>query len=116
MAVTESTFASHKAATIHDDGSAHLIFVLAATDATVGLGDIWKLPYTVDSNGDGTFVLIYLVAIVLIPLPILIAELAIGRRSQAEDPFPAVRNASVAGGTSPLDRKSLSNKTVILND
>jgi len=72
----------------------------------VSLGNIWKFPYTAGSNGGGTFVLIYLVAIVLIPLPILIAELAIGRRSQAEDPFPAVRNASVAGGTSPLDRKN----------
>ena len=51
----------------------------------MGLGDIWKLPYTVGSNGDGTFVLIYLVTIVLISLPILIAELAIGRQGQAED-------------------------------
>ena len=72
----------------------------------MSLGNIWKFPYTAGSNGGGTFVLIYLVAIVLIPLPILIAELAIGRRGQAEDPFPAVRNASVAGGTSPLDRKN----------
>jgi len=45
----------------------------------VSLGNIWKFPYTAGSNGGGTFVLIYLVAIVLIPLPILIAELAIGR-------------------------------------
>ena len=75
----------------------------------MGLGDIWKLPYTVGRNGDGTFVLIYLVAIVLISLPILIAELAIRRRGQAEDPFTAVRNVSVAGGTSQLDRETLPN-------
>ena len=46
---------------------------------------IWKFPYTAGSNGGETFVLIYLVAIVLISLPILVAELAIGRRGQAED-------------------------------
>ena len=51
----------------------------------MGLVDIWKLTYTVGSNGDGTFVLIYLVAITLISLPILIAQLAIRRRGQAED-------------------------------
>ena len=69
----------------------------------MGLGDIWKLPYTVGSNGDGTFVLIYLVTIVLISLPILIAELAIRRRGQVENHFTTVRNASVANDTSPLD-------------
>ena len=47
------------------------------------MGKIWKFPYTAGSNGGGTFVLIYLVAIVLISLPILVAELAIGRRGQA---------------------------------
>ena len=51
----------------------------------MGRGDISKFPYTVGSNGDGTFVLIYLVEIVLISLPIVIAELAIGRQGQAED-------------------------------
>ena len=53
----------------------------------MSLGNIWKFPYTAGSNGGGTFVLIYPVAIALIPLPILIAEFAIGRRSQAEDLF-----------------------------
>ena len=69
----------------------------------MGLGDIWKLPYTVGSNGDGTFVLIYLVTIVLISLPILIAQLAIRRRGQVETHFTTVPNASVANDTSPLD-------------
>ena len=69
----------------------------------MGLGNIWTFPYPAGSNGGGTFVLIYLVANVLISLPILIAELAIGRRGRAEDPFTTVRNASVANDTSPLD-------------
>ena len=51
----------------------------------MSLGNIWKFPYTAGSNGGGTFVLIYLVEIVLISLPIVIAELAIGRQGQAED-------------------------------
>ena len=45
----------------------------------MGLGNIWTFPNTAGSNGGGTVVLIYLAAIVLISLPILIAELAIGR-------------------------------------
>ena len=69
----------------------------------MGLGNIWKFPYTAGSNGGGTFVPIYLVANVLISLPILIAQLAIRRRGQVENHFTTVRNASVANDTSPLD-------------
>ena len=53
----------------------------------MGLGNIWTFPYPAGSNGGGTFTLIYLVAIVLISLPILIAELAIGRRGRVENLF-----------------------------
>lgn len=56
-------------------------FVLAAAGSAVGLGNIWKFPYIVYENGGGSFVLIYLVAVVLIGVPIMLAEVMIGRKS-----------------------------------
>ena len=57
-------------------------FILAAAGSAVGLGNIWKFPYIAGENGGGIFVLIYLVFIALIGLPIMIAEIAIGRETQ----------------------------------
>jgi neurotransmitter:Na+ symporter, NSS family len=57
-------------------------FVLAATGSAVGLGNIWKFPYITGENGGGLFVLIYLAAILLIGIPIMIAEVMIGRSTQ----------------------------------
>ncbi|MCP4838485.1 MAG: sodium-dependent transporter [Planctomycetes bacterium] len=59
-------------------------FILAASGSAVGLGNIWKFPYITGENGGGLFVLIYLVCIALVGLPILIAEIMIGRAGQAQ--------------------------------
>ncbi|MAB83547.1 MAG: hypothetical protein CMJ24_08965 [Phycisphaerae bacterium] len=65
-------------------------FILAAAGSAVGLGNIWKFPYITGENGGGLFVLIYLLCIVLVGLPILIAEIMIGRAAQAQ-PVEAFR-------------------------
>ncbi len=57
-------------------------FILAAAGSAVGLGNIWKFPYITGENGGGWFVLIYLAAILLVGIPIMIAEVMIGRASQ----------------------------------
>jgi NSS family neurotransmitter:Na+ symporter len=54
-------------------------FVLAAAGSAIGLGNIWRFPYIVGENGGGAFVLIYLFFILLLGLPYLMAELALGR-------------------------------------
>lgn len=59
-------------------------FVLAAAGSAVGLGNIWKFPYITGENGGGLFVLIYLACILLIGLPIMIAEIMIGRAGQRQ--------------------------------
>ena len=59
-------------------------FILAAAGSAVGLGNIWKFPYITGENGGGLFVLIYLVCIALVGLPILVAEIMIGRAAQAQ--------------------------------
>ena len=56
--------------------------VLAATGSAIGLGNLWKFPYITWENEGGAFVLVYLVCIAAVGLPIMLAELLIGRRSQ----------------------------------
>lgn len=62
--------------------STRISFVLAAAGAAVGLGNIWKFPYVAGENGGGAFVLVYLVCIALLGVPMLMAEVLIGRRGQ----------------------------------
>lgn len=55
-------------------------FVLAAAGSAVGLGNIWKFPYITGVYGGGAFVLVYLLCIAVVGLPLMYAELIIGRR------------------------------------
>ena len=57
-------------------------FVLAAAGAAVGLGNIWKFPYITGENGGGAFVLIYLACIAGVGLPVMMAEILLGRATQ----------------------------------
>ncbi|QPJ62012.1 MAG: sodium-dependent transporter [Candidatus Nitronauta litoralis] len=56
-------------------------FILAASGSAVGLGNVWKFPYITGQNGGGAFVIIYLLCIVVVGLPIMLAEFTIGRRT-----------------------------------
>lgn len=60
--------------------SSRLAFILAATGSAVGLGNIWKFPYVTGENGGGAFVLVYLLCIAIVGIPIMMAEVIIGRR------------------------------------
>ena len=55
-------------------------FLMAATGFSVGLGNIWRFPYLTGENGGGAFVVIYIGCALLIAVPILIAEIIIGRQ------------------------------------
>ena len=57
-------------------------FILAATGSAIGLGNLWRFPYITWENNGGAFVLIYLICVVVVGMPIMMAELLIGRRSQ----------------------------------
>ncbi len=57
-------------------------FVLAAAGSAIGLGNIWRFPYTAGQNGGGAFVLIYLIFVVLIGVPVLLCELSVGRKTR----------------------------------
>ena len=57
--------------------------ILASAGSAVGLGNIWRFPYETGNHGGAAFILIYLGCILLLGLPIMIAEFLIGRHSQA---------------------------------
>ena len=57
--------------------------VLAAAGSAVGLGNIWRFPYETGTHGGAAFILLYLACILLLGLPVMIAEFTIGRRSKA---------------------------------
>lgn len=59
--------------------SSRMAFTMAAIGAAVGLGNIWKFPYMVGTQGGGAFVLIYLASIFVIAIPVAAAELITGR-------------------------------------
>ena len=73
-------------------------FILAAAGSAVGLGNIWKFPYVTGNNGGGLFLLIYLFCVVVVGLPIMNAEIIMGRAT-ASSPVGAFR--SLAGRRSP---------------
>jgi len=54
-------------------------FILAAAGSAVGLGNIWRFPYMTGKMGGAIFVLIYLLSVLLIGLPLIIAEVSLGR-------------------------------------
>jgi NSS family neurotransmitter:Na+ symporter len=59
---------------------------MASVGCAVGLGNIWLFPYQAGANGGGAFVLIYLAAIFGLALPVLLAEIMLGRRGAAAPP------------------------------
>ncbi|GAA4353577.1 sodium-dependent transporter [Kangiella taiwanensis] len=62
--------------------NSRLGFVLAAAGSAVGLGNIWKFPFEVGAGGGAAFVLIYLAFCFLLCFPVMISEIAIGRKTQ----------------------------------
>jgi NSS family neurotransmitter:Na+ symporter len=66
----------------HGEWSSRFAFILAAAGSAVGLGNIWKFPYITGENGGGAFVLVYLACVLLIGIPIMIAETMLGRRGK----------------------------------
>jgi NSS family neurotransmitter:Na+ symporter len=84
---------------IHGQWSSRWAFVLAAAGSAVGLGNIWKFPYITGANGGGAFVLVYLVCIALIGIPIMMAEVMIGRRGR-QSPINTMISLSEEAGRS----------------
>ena len=68
---------------VREHWSSKIGFLFAALGSAVGLGVLWKFPYTIGQNGGGLFLLAYIICTLLIGIPVFIAELLIGRTAQA---------------------------------
>lgn len=68
-------------------------FIMAAAGSAVGLGNIWRFPYITGENGGGAFVFVYILCVLLIGIPLLFNELAIGRLT-GKNPIGAMKKAS----------------------
>ena len=77
---------------MHGTWASRWTFIMAATGSAVGLGNMWKFPYVAGSNGGGAFVLVYLGCILLIGVPVMMAEVLIGRQGR-QSPINAMRDA-----------------------
>ena len=62
--------------------SSRLGFILISAGCAIGLGNVWKFPYITGQYGGAAFVLIYITFLILMGIPILVAELSVGRGSQ----------------------------------
>jgi NSS family neurotransmitter:Na+ symporter len=82
---------------IHGSWSGRLAFILAATGSAVGLGNVWKFPYIAGEHGGGAFVLVYLICIATIGIPIMIAEVMLGRRGR-QSPINTMRTLAEEAG------------------
>lgn len=89
-----------KRISVHGEWSSRWAFILAATGSAVGLGNIWKFPYIAGENGGGAFVLTYLLCIAIIGIPIMIAEVMIGRRGR-QSPVNTMYDLGIESGSTP---------------
>jgi NSS family neurotransmitter:Na+ symporter len=77
--------------------SSQLAACLGTAGAAVGLGSIWRFPYLAGTGGGSAFILIFVGACVLIAMPLLVAEFALGRRSRRSPPEAAGAVAAAQG-------------------
>jgi NSS family neurotransmitter:Na+ symporter len=72
-------------------------FILATIGSAVGIGSIWKFPYEVGENGGAVFILLYVAGLLLVVVPLLLAEFVIGRRGRGDTVLSFSRLAAEAG-------------------
>ena len=57
-------------------------FLMATAGFAIGLGNVWRFPYLTGMNGGGAFLLVYVIFAVLIGIPLMTAEMGLGRKAQ----------------------------------
>ena len=76
--------------------SSRIGFILISAGCAIGLGNVWRFPFITGRYGGATFVMIYLAFLVLLGLPVMMAEFAVGRAS----------GRSVMGSSTSWSRKA----------
>lgn len=88
-----------QAHSIHGLWASRAIFIFAAAGSAIGLGSIWKFPYVTGMHGGGAFVLVYLLCVLALGVPLMMAEIMMGRRGRAA-PVNAMRKLAQESGAS----------------
>lgn len=92
-----------KRQSIHGQWSSRWAFIMAATGSAVGLGNIWRFPYITGEYGGGAFVLMYLGCVLMVGIPIMMAEVMLGRRGR-QSPINTMVALAKEEGLSPAWR------------
>jgi NSS family neurotransmitter:Na+ symporter len=82
---------------LHGEWSSRFAFILAATGSAVGLGNIWKFPYIAGENGGSAFVIVYVLCVLLMGIPIMMAETMLGRRGR-QNPINTMQSLAEEAG------------------
>lgn len=69
---------------MHKNWSSYLAFLIAVAGAAIGLGNIWKFPYMVGENGGSSFVLVYIFFVLIVGIPLMLAEMVIGKCAKSD--------------------------------
>ena len=101
MQITPTASASSdNPATVHHQGwSSRFAFLMASIGFAVGLGNIWRFPYITGENGGAAFVLVYLACALIIGVPILMAEILLGRQG-GQSPPNTLKRVAISQGRS----------------
>lgn len=75
------------------------VFILALMGSSIGLGNIWKFPHLISEQGGGTFIVVYLVCMMFVGVPMMMAEVMLGRRTRS-NPVQAIALLSREAGVS----------------
>ena len=92
---------THDRQSIHGQWSSRLTFIMAATGAAVGLGNIWKFPYLTGVHGGSAFVLAYIFCVAVLGIPMMMAEVMLGRRGR-QTPVNTMRTLAEETNASPI--------------
>lgn len=62
-------------------------FIMLSAGCAIGCGNVWKFPWMCGQNGGGSFMLVYIICLIMLGLPVMIMEFAVGRASQSSPVF-----------------------------
>ena len=80
--------------------SSRFAFIMAAVGSSVGLGNLWRFSSEAGQNGGGAFIVVYLLAVVLVCIPVLMSEYLVGRAGEASSAPNSVSDLSLRSGVS----------------
>jgi len=83
----------------HEKWSSGSVFMLATIGAAVGLGNLWRFPFVAGQNGGAAFLVVYVGFVLILGLPVMMAELAMGRRGGGS-PIASLRKLAQEAGAS----------------